>query len=349
MPDELSFPHLWRFASKFRDRLMAASFAEPLPLPQVHWRQLLRVFSRLHFVQERKWQTASESLRTEATGLIWLLLRELEECQKSLSVTEPAPVAAVFEMVADLLALPNEFSDVRLDLKERKFSVVTDEIELEGIYLGRFRIVLKLDDLESSQSYFVEAVEPHPAARDRDLIHPHVRENRLCEGEGKVAIHAALRQGRLFDFFLLVRQILETYNSGSAYTSLEHWDGRDCSDCGRQTSEDDSTSCDRCSDHICFDCSSRCEGCDRYCCSTCYVTCKECCETVCNACAQYCSVCDRPYCSKCLSESTCSNCQDNPEPESDDQSVPNTKASAPEAGAAVAVHPLGVGEVAVPA
>ena len=350
MPDKLSFPHLWRFAAKFRDRLMEASFAEPIPMPQVHWDELLQVFSRRRFVQARKWSVADESLRTEATGVLGLLLRQLEECQKSLEIAEPAAIAPVFEIVADLLALPNEFSDLRVELKERAVSVVTDEIELEGVSLGRFRILLELDELGEFQPYSVIALDPNPAGCDGDLTHPHVREKRLCEGEGKVAIRQALQQGRLFDFFLLVRQILETYNSGSAYTSLSNWGGRDCSDCGRRTYEDESTSCDRCSDHICFDCSSRCEQCDRYCCTTCCTTCAGCSEAICNACAECCSDCGSSCCSGCLSGSTCSTCKTNQEPESDEQSpVPNPTVTASEEGAAVAVHPLGVGQAPVPA
>ena len=31
--------------------------------------------------------------------------------------------------------------------------------------------------------------------------------------------------GRLFDFFVIVRQVLNTYNPHSAYISLEDWDG----------------------------------------------------------------------------------------------------------------------------
>ena len=350
MPDELSFPHLWRFASKFRDRLVAASFAEPVPLPEVHWHELLRIFSRRQFAQARNWSVANESLRTEATGVIRLLLRQLEDCQKSLEIAEPRAITPVFEMVADLLALPNEFSDVQVELKERAVSVVTDEIRLESVSLGRFRILLELDELGAFQPYSVIALDPNPAGCDSDLTHPHVREKRLCEGEGKVAIRQALQQGRLFDFFLLVRQILETYNSGSAYTSLSNWDGRDCSDCGRRTYEDESTSCDRCSDHICFDCSSRCEQCDRYCCSTCSTTCTACSENICNGCANCCSDCDRPYCSDCLSESTCSTCIANQESESDAHpTFPNPTVTPSEEGTAAAVHPLGVGQASVPA
>ena len=40
----------------------------------------------------------------------------------------------------------------------------------------------------------------------------------------------ALRAGRLLDFFQIVSRILETYNSGSAYVSLSHWNGSPCAD-----------------------------------------------------------------------------------------------------------------------
>ncbi len=42
---------------------------------------------------------------------------------------------------------------------------------------------------------------------------------------------AALTEGRLLDFFMIVRQVLQTYSPDSPYVSLDDWYGRQCSDC----------------------------------------------------------------------------------------------------------------------
>jgi len=59
-----------------------------------------------------------------------------------------------------------------------------------------------------------------------------VREEDLCEGEGRGPIQKAIRQGRFYDLFVLINQILQTYNGDSAYVPLSRWEGSSCPDCG---------------------------------------------------------------------------------------------------------------------
>ena len=56
----------------------------------------------------------------------------------------------------------------------------------------------------------------------------------LCEGEGRLPVLRALEQGRLLDFFLLVRNVLSTYNPDGAHLPLSRWRGAPCTDCGDQ-------------------------------------------------------------------------------------------------------------------
>ena len=93
--------------------------------------------------------------------------------------------------------------------------------------------------------------------------------NRLCEGEGRPLIRQALRQGRLADFFLIVRQILATYNSGSAYVQLDQWSGRDCPDCGTSLNEDESICCTDCETDVCGECAGDCSACGSSVCGEC--------------------------------------------------------------------------------
>ena len=121
-----------------------------------------------------------------------------------------------------------EFPEVSIDKAEQTLSVLTEPIDLQGTHLGPFRIVLRWNRLRQRRSYDVEASEPNPAQGEEEITHPHVQGRQLCEGEGAICIKAALSQGRIFDFFLLVKQILETYNPSSAYISLDRWNGVAC-------------------------------------------------------------------------------------------------------------------------
>src|SRR5690606_18801456 len=102
---------------------------------------------------------------------------------------------------------------------------------------------------------------------------PHVQDEGLCEGEGRQTLRSALEQGRLFEFFLVVERILNTYNAGSAYVSLDEWNGVSCDDCGRTTNEDDSVSCQECGTCSCDDCYRYCESCSESFCAGCAVLC----------------------------------------------------------------------------
>jgi hypothetical protein len=108
--------------------------------------------------------------------------------------------------------LSAEFDEVQIDLTNKCVAVETLPIVLQDIDLGPFRVVLEWTKLRHDRPYQVIALEPNPAAGKSDETHPHVRDDELCEGDGQPSIRQALHQGRILDFFLLVRQILENYN-----------------------------------------------------------------------------------------------------------------------------------------
>jgi hypothetical protein len=141
-----------------------------------------------------------------------------------------------------------------------------------------------VDAVGQSRAYRVIAVRPCPAAGNDEVTHPHVRDETLCEGDGSVPIRAALSQGRLLDFFILVNQILQTYNPDSAHVLLDRWDGISCRDCGWRMPRDEHGLCDRCEEPLCSDCSTHCQGCDRFICSGCVSECSDCGEHLCAQC-----------------------------------------------------------------
>lgn len=298
------------------------------------------MISRTRQLNSKGWARALDATLYQASRLISSIEKRLAECQVSLRIPNPIATNSVRDIVADLKSLSQEFAEVNLNLRARTLTVTTDDIVLEDVHLGEFRIELSLNELHSSQAYCVIAVDPQPAASNEEVTHPHVMSEKLCEGEGKIAIRDALRQGRLFDFFVLVRQILQTYNPGSAYYKLSGWEGRRCEDCGCRTCDDDSTSCDRCSNHSCFDCLSSCSDCDRYCCNSCCSCCSECSGTVCSSCIERCTSCNSPFCSRCLTDLICSHCEDPQETPSDEcEDTPETTAIEDEASGATEQRP----------
>ena len=57
--------------------------------------------------------------------------------------TATARSATAHDIYQDLVALRQEFEELDYDLRERRLSVVTEPIVLEGVYLGPFEIRLQ--------------------------------------------------------------------------------------------------------------------------------------------------------------------------------------------------------------
>ena len=129
---------------------------------------------------------------------------------------------------------------------EQEVRATTAPIELEGFYLGRFEIRLQWERIHQSSAYRVVALDPQPSSQRKEVTHPHVSSEYLCEGEGRLAIRSALDQGRIGDFFLIVLNLLRTYSPGNAYVELEDWDGVSCSNCDASCSSDELYSCHSC-------------------------------------------------------------------------------------------------------
>jgi len=149
-------------------------------------------------------------------------------------------------------------------------------------------------------------------------------------------------------FFLLVRQILGTYNSGSAYVRLEDWQGADCHDCGRLMHEDDRGTCERCECDICNNCVTRCTKCDQHCCADCSATCEDCGEPFCSPCLSKCPNCRLLFCEDCLNDGICHACTESEE-EENDETPPAEQGFGNDHPTDAPVHSVCVGQAAVPA
>jgi len=225
-------------------------------------------------------------------------------------------------LVNELDALENEFGDIEFDASKNTISVVTEPITLEDVYLGSFKIQLelnKLDQLYNNSPYLVIALEPNPASTDDGITHPHVNSNKLCEGEGSAAIKTSLEEGRIFDFFTIVRSILNTYSPDSPYVALDDWCGTTCYDCGRTVNSEDIYYCDHCEHDYCDECSTYCRHCEETVCLGCSDQCSYCEEMLCRSCVSECEECGEMFCKSCLEDDLCPNCREDKENENEEQ------------------------------
>jgi hypothetical protein len=345
---------LLRLARRIHDRLSEAGPPMLASLPLFEWQRLQQVGTHLNLSQERGWTAAVPHLRRDYARLARTLVQHIESNLHFLDThADRPPVARLADIVADLTALEAEFGGLEIDLKAGTFSVTTEPITFDGIELGPFQIALSLDCIGDPSPYEVRALEPNPAAESSDVVHPHVHGDSLCEGDGKAAIRLASEQGRLFDLCVIVRQILQTYHAGSAYVPLSRWNGRECHDCGRHASHDDSTWCNRCETDLCHDCAESCPGCHDRCCSECRAACGGCDSSFCEHCLTVCTDCGNLFCSECLGGDRCDTCHNALE-DSDEETLEDPPAGVPDSrNAATAASPAvlagSLGQVPVPA
>jgi hypothetical protein len=340
---------LLRKARLIEQRYQSSGANEYALLTDVPFQNLARLRRQLRIADQRHWQAAGKQLKRDYLGQLQRLqttLADVIDC--NLVYREPQPVSGVTDIFRDLVELKCEFARFSFDKTGMLLSVTTEPIELDGIYLGAFEICLDLKTVSRTEpaSYEVIAVDPQPAARSENITHPHVQDDELCEGDASHAIRHALRQARLFDFFQLVTNVLQTYNPGSPYCSLDDWQGESCSDCGAVIDQDEAYACEACGDRICDSCQSRCNQCSEYFCANCNKVCSGCLDDVCKYCVHQCPECDENFCPDCLNKKErCSSCVTN----ENEQQAQNQNEELEDGDSHAAVHSDGVGQVAVSA
>ena len=314
-------------------------------LPAFHrsessWATIHRLNRQANQAASRGWHRAAQRLAEEMIDAMRRLAEDMEAAKRQIEAqTAPRIRPAVSEIYQDVLALQEEFEEVEINVTEHTLTVTTDSIVLEDIDFGRFDICLDWRRLGDRQPYRVVARDPNPATSRSDVTHPHVQDEMLCEGEGRTAIQAALAQSRLYDFFMLVSQILHTYGQGSAYVELRDWTGIRCDDCGTTVSQDDSYCCQRCGNELCDDCRQSCAACDESHCTGCLTTCPECEMEFCRGCLEVCPGCRRHICGGCVENGLCPTCQaehsqDEKEENDDEESSDQTAERPTETGCA---------------
>lgn len=251
-------------------------------------------------------QYSSEALQHCIRAVTHQLNEQFEQLRKPV---RQAPSLA--QLYAEIASLEDEFERVEIDLRNRQLAVTTERIVLEEIDLGPFEIRLQLNRLSETSPYTVTAVDSHESSSGHP--HPHISGTSLCEGDGHQAIAAALGNGLIGEFFVLVRQILRTYNEASAYRKLDEWHGVDCAACDDTVSSEDVYCCDSCHCSLCSDCEYRCETCHSSTCYDCSQTCEGCDDRFCRTCTEPCADCRERFCENCLTAGRCTSCYESDE------------------------------------
>ena len=304
---------LMRIAQDIRDQLQLLKLGRRRAVQHLlagalgAMRQLHSIYRKLGLCHANGWEGAAARIM----GRIEPLVFHLCDCKTTIPSAIEASnmtVPSTRDTYQELLQAEAEFGEMEYRPESGEVVVVTDDVELEDVYLGPFEIRLRvpsLPNVDRDGVYTIVALDPSPAQSDSAVTHPHVRGEILCAGDAAVAIHAALANGRIFDFFCLVRSVLTHYNPSSPYVPLDAWHGVSCYECGHVTSEDTRNLCYRCEHDFCDECMSWCHRCEQPYCINCTETCRICESTTCMACMKTCAECQEELCQTCLEDDKC--------------------------------------------
>jgi hypothetical protein len=325
--EELTPRKLVRVAQKIREQLQSLVQTrtravilrtEVLYTAQAQLKSLRR---QLQVALARGWNAAADKLARRIALVVRDLPMYSQNVERLVEARGTITVPFARCLLDDLQQLKNELDGLRYHAGQSILAVTTESITLEDVYLGPFEIQLFLNSLardEPHSAYEIVALDPHPAGCNSDVTHPHVSDQRLCAGDAVTPIGAALSSGRICDFFLLVRSVLTTYNSGSPYVSLDDWHGSSCYDCSYTIASDDCRWCSACDHDFCGECASYCHVCDETICNGCLEECPACDEHVCPSCLTRCPDCGDPICKNCLQVGGCP-CKEEEECHEDEQ------------------------------
>lgn len=343
---------LWRAASRIHHRLVSQDFVSQLKLPFEDWWHCDRLIRKRQRALRRGWKSAALKMERDLKTGVTQLIQQLTTLQGELSSdSSRQQISSVRELYAELLALEDEFGELKLDLRAQTISVITEPIQLEAVYLGPFEIRLHYGNpnTDGSLHYRVIARDPNPAITNDSVTHPHVQSEVVCEGEGRLVIRRSLEQGRLFDFFTMVASLLRTYNPDSPYVALSEWDSVECTECADVITVQQQTRCENCEITLCTECAKDCSDCECPFCHECVTSCDFCHSYCCSSCLKQCIQCNADCCQRCLLENErCSDC-DAEELEETEEELQETHASATNSVTATAVQPDCLGETVVPA
>jgi len=236
-------------------------------------------------------ETIYTLLQSAARRLRNIIASESDDLNVFIENTYPQPVS-VEHVLRDLTCIQKDFGSFKYS--DGKLSVVTEPITLAGdgieISVGRFRIFAVIKQFRRKQAgargIEVEALD---RISEDNNPHPHVSVNDyICAGNWEEAAERCCFEGRLYEYFLLARQLLRNYDKDYAFCSLESYTSEPCGLCGG------------------FGASHICSICEAVCCADCYSMCN-CNNAVCNNCLMQCKICEDVVCPECSIQCDCGN------------------------------------------
>jgi hypothetical protein len=147
--------------------------------------QMQGLYRKLDRCRCRNLPAAAGYLRQRSIRVLPEMLWEIQQLQRILARPE-ASAPPLADLVAEIRQIEQEFGSYQYDRSKGILSVTTEPIELANIDLGPFQVNLHLANLACLGHrglYDVQAIEPHPAAGDSGVTHPHVSHGQLCEGD----------------------------------------------------------------------------------------------------------------------------------------------------------------------
>lgn len=220
------------------------------------------------------------------------------------------------DLIDDVQALIDEgFEDIIYNTTNHILSAVTEEIIIQDVNLGKFRINYHFAKSDNSAYCTVDAINPTyslGAISHTGNPHPHITNgNALCYGNMSDPIHESLLHDRLSDFFLITRAVLspQGYCGDGSYVRIESWYQRPCYECGRFHNQNDLVSCYMCKESddrerfLCpssSSCSLVCHCCNKTTCSSHAAKCYTCGKYVCRNCRVSCQNCGYNFCPDCI-------------------------------------------------
>lgn len=243
---------------------------------------------------------------------------ELDKSRTALRdmVLEFEPPTAEF-LCIEFDAIHREFGNLKIAPNAKKLVARTQPIFFEvgsrKIELGCFDLAMSWNEANGVFEISPIAVTPNPAdGSEGRVTHPHVKENKLCPGEGATATQAAFNEGRFSDAFMIVRSTLETYYPESAFMKLDRWTvARICRICSDTPVAGIAfATCRQCGgDRRCPNCMLECgrEGCTLKVCASCIFTCPVCRTQTCGSCTKRCAHCNISLCKGCFETRQCTN------------------------------------------
>ena len=328
----LSKQHLGRIANAVRSQLqiLAANRQEQVQKKVAdligHMERLRAIRRKLSICHTRAWRAAAARLTLGVEAALRDIPYHVQQVEQAIQACRKAS-PSLGEVYEELVQVDNEFGELRYHAEGELLAVVTEPIELEDIFLGDFEVQLRvpgLAEMRHGATYRIVALDPHPAASNECVTHPHVSDEQLCAGDAGAAIQAALSTGRICDFFVLVRSVLTHYNPDSPYVSLDNWYGTSCHDCGYVVDREETYFCASCEYDFCSECSSYCRLCDETICLGCLENCPVCNDPVCTGCMTTCPDCGERLCQNCVNDLACP-CHQEPEENEDDPSEHTTR------------------------